>query len=146
MQVRFNCPNDTCVAIIEYEPLEECGDSMECPRCHQSHAMTITDAPRQRNIIERCAVCGADSMFVRKDFPQWLGLMIVVAFGLLAVYFFKVSLVKAWITLIVGALLDLAIYLSVGKVTACYACRAEYRKCAINPAHEGYDLATAEKY
>ena len=38
------------------------------------------------------------------------------------------------------------IYLTVGKVTACYACRAEYCKCDINPVHEGFDLATAEKY
>ena len=146
MQVRFNCPNETCVAIIEYEPLEECGETMECPRCHQVHAIRITEAPRLRNMVDQCAVCGSDSMFVRKDFPQWLGLAIVAAFGLVAIYFFQVSLVKAWITLTVGALLDLVIYLTVGKVTACYACRAEYRKCNINPAHEGFDLATAEKF
>ena len=34
----------------------------------------------------------------------------------------------------------------IGKVTTCYACRAEYRKCNLNSAHEGFDLATSEKY
>ena len=42
--------------------------------------------------------------------------------------------------------LDLIIYMFLGRVTTCYACRAEYRKCNLNPAHEGFELATSEKY
>ena len=106
----------------------------------------ITLMRNARNMIDKCVVCGSESMFVRKDFPQALGVAIVVVFGLIAIYFFQVSLMKAWLALIVGGLLDLGIYLLIGKVTACYACRAEYRKCGINPAHEGFDLATSEKY
>jgi hypothetical protein len=85
-------------------------------------------------------------MFIRKDFPQRLGLAIVIIFGLIAVYFFTVSLVIAWLVLAAAVVLDLMIYLLIGRVTACYACRAEYRKCHLNPAHEGFDLATSEKY
>jgi len=40
----------------------------------------------------------------------------------------------------------LFIYTALGRVTTCYACRAEYRRCPLNPAHEGFDLATSEKY
>ncbi len=125
MQIRFHCPTEHCVAIIEYEPLEECGDTMECPRCHKLHPITLTESTRRRNMIDKCAVCGSESIFVRKDFPQGLGLAIVVVFGLVAIYFFQVSLLKAWLTLIAAGLLDLGIYLAIGKVTACYDCRAE---------------------
>ena len=45
-----------------------------------------------------------------------------------------------------AALIDLVLYLAIGKVTVCYRCRAEYRKARINPAHEPFDLAPAEKY
>ena len=146
MQIRYDCPVDDCVAIIEYEPLEECGETMECPRCHTVHPMHITDFMREKNMPDQCAVCGSKSLFVRKDFPQKLGVAIVVVFGILAIYFFTISVVKAWLIMIAAGLLDLAIYLVIGKVTTCYTCRAGYRKCNLNPAHEVFDLATSEKY
>lgn len=146
MQIRYHCPTDGCVAIIEYEPLESCGPTIECPRCHKPHPIAVTVSIRDRNTVDRCAVCGGSEMFVRKDFPQRLGVAIVVVFGLVAIYYFRISVVHAWAVLTSAVVLDLAIYALVGKVTTCYACRAEYRKCPLNPKHEGFDLATSEKY
>ena len=108
--------------------------------------MGISDVVRTGEKVDRCAVCGATEMFVRKDFPQALGLAVVVIFGVAALYYFTVSVKIAWSLLAGAALFDLLVYCLVGKVTTCYACRAEYRKCAINPSHEGFDLATSEKY
>jgi hypothetical protein len=31
-------------------------------------------------------------------------------------------------------------------VTVCYRCREEFRDVALNPQHEGFELAVAEKY
>lgn len=146
MQIRYHCPNEDCVAIIEYEPLETCGGSIVCPRCHQEHRLAISAAMRERQIVDRCAVCGATELFIRKDFPQRLGLLIVIVFGGAAVYYFRFSVVMGWAILAAAVLVDLLIYLFLGKVTTCYACRAEYRKCRLNPEHEGFDLATSEKY
>ncbi len=146
MQIRYHCPFNGCVAIIEYEPLEDCSGSICCPRCHEERTLTITDKMRDRKTVDRCAVCDAAELFVRKDFPQGLGLLIVVVFGLSAVYCFTFSVVFAWAVLTCAALLDLIIYAAVGRVTTCYACRAEYRKGNLNPDHEGFDLATSEKY
>lgn len=146
MQIRFHCPTDGCVALIEYEPLEQCGPTMTCPRCGQEHAITITETMRTNNYVDRCAICGGREMFIRKDFPQRLGLAIVVVFGLAAIYFFTVSVLIAWLVLAAAVVIDLVIYTLLGKVTTCYRCRAEYRKCALNPAHEGFDLSTSEKY
>ena len=146
MQIRYHCPNDTCVAIIEYEPLEELTDPIECPRCHQQHPIGVSEEMRRHHRVDECAVCGRSELFVRKDFPQRLGVLIVVVFGLVAIYYFRVSVIKAWSVLVAAAVIDLVIYQLVGKVTMCYACRAEYRKCSLNPNHEGFDLATSDKY
>jgi hypothetical protein len=146
MQIRFHCPTDLCVAIIEYEPLEHCPGSIQCPRCRRSHPAAVTDSIRHKNMLDRCAICGCRELFIRKDFPQRIGLLIVVVFGVLALYFFRTSVITAWTILASAVLIDLLIYLLIGRVTTCYACRAEYRKCAIDPTHQDFDLATSEKY
>jgi len=146
MQIRYHCPTGGCVAIIEYEPLESSGPVMECPRCHDRHPMRFSDSIRRDHLVDRCVVCGGSELFIRKDFPQRLGVAVVVVFGLAAIYYFTVSVLIAWSILAAAVVVDLVIYAFLGKVTTCYACRAEYRKCPLNPAHEGFDLATSEKY
>lgn len=146
MQIRFNCPTDRCVAIIEYEPLEACAGSIRCPRCGVEHTITVTESMILDETVDRCAVCGSKELFTRKDFPQRIGLAVVLVFGLLAIYLFTVNLFYAFGVLTLAVLIDLVIYLSIGKCTTCYACRAEYRKCKLNPAHEDFELSTSEKY
>ena len=85
--------------------------------------------------------------FVRKDFPQRIGLLLVVIFGLLAtVFYYYENIVATFATMSALVLIDAAIYLFVGKVSVCYKCRAEFRDVAYNAAHGGFDLATSEKY
>lgn len=146
MQIRYHCPQDKCVAIIEYEPLEACEGSITCPRCHQPHPVRVNETIRSQNMVDCCAICGGRELFVRKDFPQRLGLGVVIVFGLAAVYCFTISPLLAWSVLVAAALIDLIVYVCVGRVTTCYSCRAEYRKCRLNAAHEGFDLGTSEKY
>ena len=146
MQIRFHCPEENCVAIIEYEPLEQCGPTMTCPRCHSEIPIHVSDSVRKDGHVDHCAVCEGRELFIRKVFPQRLGIAIVVVFGAVAIYYFRISVVIAWSVLAAAVLLDVVIYLFLPKVTTCYRCRAEYRKCALNPEHEGFDLATSEKY
>lgn len=146
MQIRYHCPTDGCVAIVEYEPIETSGPTMECPRCHQVHPMHITPSIRERRLVDQCVVCACRELFIRKDFPQRVGLAVVVVFGLAAIYFFTVNVLVGWGILAGAVVIDLLIYAFIGRVTTCYACRAEYRKCPLNSAHEGFDLATSEKY
>ena len=96
--------------------------------------------------MDCCAACGCTELFLRKDFPQGIGLAVVVIFGLLAIYYFRTSVVTSWLILACAAVIDVVIYCLIGKVTTCYACRAEYRKCRLNLRHEDFDLATSEKY
>ena len=146
MQIRFHCPTESCVAIIEYEPLEGSGPTMECPRCHKSHPIKVSDSVRDRGVVDRCAVCACEEFFLRKDFPQVLGMGIVVVFGLAALYLFTVSVLYAWLVLASAVLIDVVVYFLTGTVTTCYNCRADYRKYTRDPGHAGFDLATSEKY
>lgn len=146
MQIRYHCPTEGCVAIIEYEPFEDSNATMKCPRCSTEHPMHISQTIRVDQQVDCCAICRGKEFFIRKDFPQRLGFAIVVIFGLTALYYFSVNLLIALAVLASAIVLDLVIYTFLGKVTTCYACRAEYRKCNLNATHEGFDLATSEKY
>ncbi len=146
MQIRFHCPTDLCVAIIEYEPLEQSDGAILCPRCTRALRLNISETMRMRQSVDRCAVCGCNELFLRKDFPQRIGVLVVVVFGLLGLYYFQISVVKAWLILAAAAVIDLLIYAFIGRVTTCYACRAEYRHGRLNPTHADFDLATSEKH
>lgn len=97
--------------------------------------------------LERCLVCGSDELYVRKDFPQRLGLLLVVVVGLTSCWFFsRGDLLWALGVLLAVFVVDLAIYWIVPKLTVCYRCGSEFRGQPIHPGHRGFDLATAEKY
>ena len=95
-----------------------------------------------------CPKCECRDLFIRKDFPQKIGMTLVIlaaaAFLVLASrpHTFYLGL---WI--LVGAVLvDVVLYFVVPKITVCYRCRAEFRKIPLNPEHRGFELAIAEKY
>ncbi|MFQ5491842.1 MAG: hypothetical protein ACE5GE_14075 [Phycisphaerae bacterium] len=146
MQIRFHCPTESCVAIIEYEPLEESASTIRCPRCRVEHPVHIDDAIRHHSRIDKCPLCSCEELFVRKDFPPGIGLAVVLIAGVISVATLTTHAAIAYGVLLLAILIDLVLYLLIGKLTACYACRAEYRDAKLNPNHEGFDLATSEKY
>lgn len=99
-------------------------------------------------MLEACPRCGCRDLFVRKDFPQRLGLAIVVVAGV------AFLVLAAWrelfhlgvAVLLAAVALDALLYLLVPKMTVCYRCRAEFRDVPVNPQHGGFELAVGEKY
>jgi len=98
--------------------------------------------------LNECPNCGCKDLFIRKDFPQKLGLSIVViaAVAFLALASSRQRFYLGVIVLIVAMLFDAVLYWFVGKITVCYKCRSEFRDVPINPQHEGFELAIGEKY
>jgi hypothetical protein len=94
-----------------------------------------------------CPNCGCREFFVRKDFPQKLGLTLVILAGVtFLVLAARPSTFYIGVWLLVGVtLIDALLYFFVGRVTTCYKCRADFRG-PINPAHGPFELAIAEKY
>src|SRR3712207_4431102 len=104
--------------------------------------------PNDQGQLTTCPECGCRDLFVRKDFPQKLGLAVV---ALAAVAFLVLAARPAtfylgvWV-LVAATLADALLFSFVPKITVCYRCRAEFRGVPVNPEHGGFELATAEKY
>ncbi|MAE63759.1 MAG: hypothetical protein CMJ18_05760 [Phycisphaeraceae bacterium] len=97
--------------------------------------------------LRRCPVCGCGELFVRKDFPQVTGLLIVVLAAVIALVLFGARQ-QVWAFTVLGmvALIDTAIFVFAGRCLVCYRCRSEYRDLPIRADHPGWELATGEKY
>ena len=98
--------------------------------------------------LTSCPACGCRDLFVRKDFPQKLGLGIVVLAGggfLVLAARPATFYLGVWV-LVAATAVDALLYLFVRRVTVCYQCRRTFRGVPLNPQHGGFELAVAEKY
>jgi hypothetical protein len=86
-------------------------------------------------------------LFVRKDFPQRLGVTIVTV-GLLAscVAWGYSQLYLTFAILFATALVDVVLYVFVPNALMCYRCGAMYRGAAGVEQHESFNLETHERY
>jgi len=98
--------------------------------------------------LTQCPQWGCKDLFIRKNFPQKIGLSIVIvaAVAFLWLASSRQRFYLGAIVLLAAAVLDAALYWFVPKITVCYRCRAEFRDVPINPDHEAYELAVGEKY
>lgn len=146
MNLTIRCPHAPCRGRVRL-PFDRAGEMTgDCPRCGAT-AKVIVDEKLMRGSVDRCAACGGVEFFIRKDFPQRLGLSLVIVFGLVAsVFYYFENILATFGSLFALVVIDAAIYWFVGRVTVCYRCRAEYRGVVYNPDHHGFDLATSEKY
>ena len=92
-----------------------------CAECGQS--FPIPPEAMEGGRLNRCLVCPSTDLFVRKDFPQRLGVGLVVL-GLTASCvswgFHQTNL--TFVILFATALIDLALYLVVPNALMCYRC------------------------
>ena len=99
--------------------------------------------------LHACACCATEDLYVQKDFPQGLGLFIVVVgFAISTVFWYYEWPLLTGAVLLASALLDMVLYYHVPTVTICYRCLSQYRGLGANP--EGrfppFDLAIGERY
>jgi hypothetical protein len=95
----------------------------------------------------RCLICGCRELFVRSNFPQKLGVAIVVT-GVVAssvAWYYHMRFVTLGI-LFATALIDVVLYLLVGTLSQCYRCHAEYRGLEDPEQHGAFDLETHERF
>ena len=106
----------------------------------------MTVSPREP--LSTCPRCGCRELFIRKDFPQKVGIAIVIvaAVAFLILASSRQRFYLGALVLLAAAGVDFVLYALVPKITVCYRCRAEFRDVPINPEHGGYELAVGEKY
>lgn len=142
MDISFACPK--CGKSSQVE-LPEGAASFACTHCGQ--AMRIPEGAVDAGRIRRCLVCPSTDLYVRKDFPQHLGVALV-AIGMVAssiAWAYRHIYVTFGI-LFATALADLILYALVGDTLMCYRCHAQYRRIEGMEDHKAFDLETHERY
>jgi hypothetical protein len=146
MRITYACP--ACGATATIGGIESAA-ALECPSCRASvpvPAGGVGGEPGQPRLL-RCLVCPSTELFVRKDFPQRVGLAIVVA-GLAAscVAWANRELVATFAILFGSALLDVVLFFLMPDCLSCYRCGARYSGDGITGRFGGFDLETHEKH
>lgn len=142
MQLRYLCPRCEQPATVAVSADDS---TIACPHCH---APTAPPADAwQEGELRRCLVCPSTDLFVRKAFPQRLGLaIVVVGFALSCITWFFYWTMLTFAVLFATALADFVLYLFVGDSLVCYRCHAEYRQLPMSTGHEAFNLETHERY
>ncbi len=103
----------------------------------------------QEGKLVACPLCLTSDLYLQKDFPQRLGLLIVViGFAISTVFWYYEMPISSYLVLVVSMLLDLMMYHVVGDVTICYRCLGQVRGTGANPdgRYRPFDLAIGERY
>lgn len=142
MNITYSCGNcDRTVRV----GLDADVKRLECPHCRDE--IIVPPNALSGDHINRCLICPSDELFVRKDFNQRLGVAII-AVGFLAstVTWYFYWIYATYAILFASALLDVALYFTVGNLLQCYRCHSEYRGVGNLSEHPHFSLETHERF
>ncbi len=143
MELTYACPG--CGAIGVVSPLEQT-PTVTCSGCSSSHPL------RQNVVVDStlagCPWCGSTDLYNQKDFPQGLGLLIVVVgFVISTVFWYYEMPLLTYLVLFISAIADMILFYQVKNVTICYRCLSQYRSVPLaNQRFQAFDLAIGERY
>jgi DNA-directed RNA polymerase subunit RPC12/RpoP len=142
MNVTYKCPECGRPA---REAVSAESRALDCPHCHLQIAIP-TDAIQRRQ-IHRCLVCPSRDLYARKDFPQRLGVaLVILGFVGSSIAWANYQVLWSFAILFATALVDLVLYIVMGESLTCYRCNAQYRGFEEIEHHGGFDLDTHERY
>ena len=154
MRITYACPS--CDATVTHGQVEatrplvcpHCGAAIDIPVGAIGWSGPAGEAVEQgtgQPVLRRCLVCPSTELFLRKDFPQRLGVGIVVAgFAASCVTWAWQLLVPTFAILFGTALIDVLLYFLMPECLTCYRCAARYR--GAGGPHGGFDLETHERH
>jgi hypothetical protein len=142
MNVTFACPQ--CETGVRVD-VAASNRSITCPRCQQNIGFPAGSLDGDE--LTRCLVCPSTDLFVRKDFPQRLGVGIVVV-GFVASSIAWAYTLPLWTfgILFATALVDVVLYALVPDALMCYRCGAQYRMTPRMDRHGAFNLETHERH
>jgi hypothetical protein len=155
MRVTYACP--ACATTVAQDGAETAA-SLPCSACGAVLAVPAgavewrtadgrSSPPGAGRVrLRRCLVCPSEELFSRKDFPQRLGVAIVVAgFAASCVTWGMRLLVPTFAILFGTALVDVVLYLLMPECLTCYRCGARYRGDGVAADASGFDRETHER-
>jgi hypothetical protein len=138
--MKTTCLCSTCNAWTSLP--ETASHGWKCIVCGDEHPL----AHAATSAIPPCRCCGCADLYIQKDFPQWLGMGILVLACILSTVCYAMHwIVLTWGILIGSALLDGVLYLVMGEVIICYRCSAQNRGPSLGGVHP-FELEIAERY
>lgn len=144
MELTYECPE--CRTVNNVRGIET-RVTTQCRACAHEHGIRATALDDQG--LRACPWCATEDLYIQKDFPQGLGLFIVVlGFGISTVFWYYENPIPAYLVLLGSALIDLVLYYRVPDVTICYRCLSQYRGFGSNPDRrfQPFDLGVGERY
>jgi len=142
MNITFACPKCDQASRLEFSDSTE---SLSCALCQQE--IETPAGAIQGEQVTQCLVCPSRDLFMRKDFPQKLGVLLVVI-GVVgsSIAWHYARLDWTFGILFATALIDVLLYAMVGDALMCYRCGAQYRGVEEMESHGQFDLETHERY
>jgi hypothetical protein len=117
-----------------------------CRKCGRRRDVHLSAGLVERNVVDRCALCGCGHLYIEKDFNGYAGFAIVATAVAVSAVLWARNIFASIGVLAAAALIDLAVYTLSRERTVCYRCVAQYRGAAPNPDHERYELGTAGRF
>ena len=145
MELTFSCPS--CGSVGHVSPLETRAEA-ECRPVRNGPAAQA-GSRSSHGQLQACPWCMTTDLYIQKDFPQGLGLFIVVVgFAISTVFWYYEMPISAYLVLVVSMLLDLVMYHVVATsrsvIDVCASCGES------GPIPDGryqpFDLAIGERY
>jgi len=142
MNVTYRCP---CCQETSRAPLSAQSTELACSRCGQQIKIPPQSISGKR--INRCVVCPSTELYARKDFPQRLGVaLVVLGFIGSSIAWANYQVFWTFAILFATTLIDLVLYIVMGESLTCYRCGAQYRGFEDIEMHGGFQLDTHERY
>jgi DNA-directed RNA polymerase subunit RPC12/RpoP len=142
LNITYFCPSCDRLAHREFDSSTQ---EIACPEC--GGRVTVPADAVEGSQLRKCLVCPSTDLYVRKDFPQRLGVAIVVV-GVVgsSIAWYYANLPWTFGILFATALADFLLYALVGNALMCYRCNAIYRGVAEMESHGDFDLETHERF
>tara|TARA_B100000029_G_C17515507_1_gene937922 strand:+ start:967 stop:1467 length:501 start_codon:yes stop_codon:yes gene_type:complete len=142
MHIDFTCPGCQKTHRVAFETDSQ---DLTCPACQ--HRRAISSSAWHSDHLAECLACGEADLWRQKDFPQAIGIGLVILGALLS------TVAWAWYRpawaigiLMLFALLDLALYSLMSDVLVCYRCQARHRLDGPTDSYERFNHERAERY
>jgi len=142
MNVSYHCPQCQHAVRVDLSPEDA---EWACPACRQ--IVRLPDDAFAAGQLRRCVACPSQDLFLRKDFPQRLGVSIV-AIGIVgsSVAWAYSRPVLTLGVLMATALVDVVLYWLVPNALMCYRCDAVYRWAPGMERFGPFELETHERH
>jgi DNA-directed RNA polymerase subunit RPC12/RpoP len=142
LSVRYACPK--CEHEVQTD-VPEAAEVIACPECRGE--IVLPQGAYADGRLHRCLVCPSVDLFARKDFPQRVGVTIVVLGFVISCITWNFYLTYwTFAVLFATAAIDVLLWFVVPNCLNCYRCDAQYRGLRGLDQYQGFDLETHERY